>query len=316
LSGASAGVEIHVICGPTAAGKSAVAMWLAGDRSCTIISADSRQIYRGFDVGTAKPSREERARVPHRGIDVADPTERYSAAAWAGGAHAWIGEARAEGRTPVVVGGTGLYLRALFHGLFEEPPLDVERRRMLEATLGAMRVEELTRWTAVLDPARAHLGRTQLIRAIEIALLSGQRLSALHRASAPSLDWRPRYLVVDPGPALAGRIEARIDDMLAHGWPDEVRQLMQTVPADAPAWKSTGYDAIRRLLQGRASPDEARAAVVVATRQYAKRQRTWFRHQLRPELVTHVNPLAPEWRSTVLAWMSNRATVARRETPA
>ena len=116
--------EIGVICGPTAAGKSAVALWLAGSHPVTIISADSRQIYRDFDIGTAKPTRIEQARVPHRGIDIVDPTERYSAAAWADAAEGWIEEARRSNRIPLVVGGTGLYLRALFEGLFVGPPLD------------------------------------------------------------------------------------------------------------------------------------------------------------------------------------------------
>ena len=106
--------DIHVICGPTGAGKSAIAMSLAERHPVTIISADSRQVYRGFDIGTAKPSAEERRLVPHRGIDVAEPTERYSAAAWAEAADRWIDEARADGRVPLVVGGTGFYLRALF----------------------------------------------------------------------------------------------------------------------------------------------------------------------------------------------------------
>src|ERR1043166_8108074 len=112
---------MHVICGPTAAGKSAIALWLAERNRAAIVSADSRQVYCGFDVGTAKPTAAERARVPHYGIDVAQPIERYSAAAWASGADTWIETERAGGREPIVVGGTGLYLRALFEGLFLEP---------------------------------------------------------------------------------------------------------------------------------------------------------------------------------------------------
>ena len=199
------------------------------------------------------PPPDERARVPHQGIDVVDPTERYSAAAWAASADAWIDEARRAGRTPLVVGGTGLYLRALFEGLFEEPPLERDRRSALEATLAELSVDELRRWVTILDPARAHLGRTQLMRAAEIALLTGHRLSDLHRDRARTSRWRPRYLVVDPGPALAARIATRIDDMLDHGWPEEVRRLMQTVPAEAPAWNATGYDAVRRLVRGETS---------------------------------------------------------------
>jgi tRNA dimethylallyltransferase len=302
LSVDSAGADIRVICGPTSAGKSTIALWLAERGASTIISADSRQIYRGFDVGTAKPTADERAHVPHRGVDVVDPAERYSAAAWAASANLWIDEALADGRAPLVVGGTGLYLRALFDGLFREPEVDPTSRRALEISLGALSVDELRRWTTALDPARAHLGRTQLLRAVEIALLTGHRVSELHRDPAPAPRWRPRYLVVDPGAALAERIGARLDDMLDHGWTDEVEHLMQTVPPDAPAWNASGYDAVRRLIRGELTRAAARDAILIHTRQYAKRQRTWFRHQLPPERVTRVDSLAPDWRGLVAAW--------------
>ena len=304
--------DVLVLCGPTAAGKSAIALWTAtylatrtaGPAPVTIISADSRQVYRDFDIGTAKPTSADRARVPHEGIDVADPTDRYSAAAWATAADAWIAQARAAGRIPVVVGGTGLYLRALFDGLFQEPPLDPDRRRQLAAELARLDVPELRRWVATVDPERAHLGRAQLLRAVEIALLSGHRLSDLHRDRAAAPRWRPRYLLVDPGPALAGRIAARIDEMLDHGWPDEVLRLMQTVPADAPAWNATGYDAVRRLVAGSITRAEAREEILIATRQYAKRQRTWFRHQLPADRVTSVDPLAGDWQQQMERWIA------------
>lgn len=278
-------------------------MWMAEQAPVVIVSADSRQVYRGFNVGTAKPTVDERAIVPHQGIDVADPTERYSAAVWAAAADGWIDEARREGRVPLVVGGTGLYLRALFDGLFEEPPLASEARTALQALLGAMSVDELRRWVQMLDPARAHLGRTQLTRAVEIALLTGQRLSDLHRDRARTSRWRPRYLVVDPGPSLAPRIAGRIDDMLDHGWPDEVRRLMQTVPAEAPAWNATGYDAVRRFVRNEVSRPAVHEEILIATRQYAKRQRTWFRHQLPTDGVTHLDPRAPDWRAVAGAWL-------------
>jgi len=299
---ADADADVRVICGPTAAGKSSVAMWLAAREPTTIVSADSRQVYRQFDVGTAKPTATERAAVPHRGIDVVDPTERYSAAAWAESAEGWIGEAYAAGTTPIVVGGTGLYLKALFDGLFEEPPLDPIRRASAASALGSFTIEELRRWTQALDPERAHLGRTQLLRSIEIALMTGMRLSELQRERARRPRWRPRYLVVDPGPALSDRIAARIDDMLDHGWPDEVQRLMQTVPANAPAWKATGYDTVRRLVAGELSRRAAHEIILIETRQYAKRQRTWFRHQLPPHLVTRVSPDASDWEPTVADW--------------
>jgi tRNA dimethylallyltransferase len=298
----SVGADVRVICGPTAAGKSAIALWLAERGAATIVSADSRQIYRGFDIGTAKPTAVERARVPHRGIDVIEPTERYSAAAWAEAANGWIDEAAATSRMPIVAGGTGLYLRALFDGLFEEPASDPAKRREIETELATLHVDELRRWASALDPARAHLGRTQLLRAVEIALLTGHRVSELHREHATTSRWRPHYLVVDPGPALAGRMVARLDDMLDHGWPDEVQRLMQTVPTDAPAWNATGYDAVRRMVRGELTRAAARDAILIHTRQYAKRQRTWFRHQLPADRVTRLDPLAADWRETVTRW--------------
>ncbi len=277
-------------------------MWLAQQEPSVIVSADSRQVYRGFDVGTAKPSAAERSLVPHRGIDVADPAERYSAASWAEAADGWIEEARVNARRPLVVGGTGLYLRALFDGLFHEPPLDSTRREALQAQLAALGTAELRRWVQTLDPVRAHLGRTQLLRALEIALLTGRRVSELHRDRARVPRWRPRYLVVDPGIALAERISTRLDEMLDHGWPEEVQRLMQTVPPDAPAWNATGYDAVRRLVLGQLSVAAAREAILVSTRQYAKRQRTWFRHQLPNALVTRIDPTSTDWPQTVERW--------------
>ena len=313
MSAASADDDVLVVCGPTAAGKSAIALWLAKDEAVTIVSADSRQVYRGFDIGTAKPTLEERARVPHAGIDVVAPAERYSAAAWAAAADGWIEQARAAGRRPLVVGGTGLYMRALFDGLFEEPELDAERRRALARALAGLSVAELRRWCETLDPARAHLGRTQLLRAIEIALFTGRRVSDLHRDRSRTPRWRPRYLLVDPGPSLAQAIAARVDAMLANGWLDEVQRLMQTVPADAPAWKSTGYDVVRQLVRGERAFAEAREAILIQTRQYAKRQRTWFRHQLATDRVTRLDPTAPDWRAAVAAWSAGASASARAE---
>ncbi len=294
--------DVRVIVGPTAAGKSAIAMALAARVPSVIISADSRQIYRGFDIGTAKPTVAERSATEHRGIDVVDPTQRYSAAAWAGLASSAIDEVRASASSPLVVGGTGLYLRALFDGLFEEPPLDTERRRALSLSLDELDTLELRRWANELDPARSHLGRTQLRRSIEIALLTGRRLTELHRENVRRPRWRPRYLLVDPGPALGERIASRIDHMLDHGWPEEVQRLMITVPEDAPAWNATGYDVLRDLVAGSISRDAARERILIATRQYAKRQRTWFRHQLPAERVTMVNPLSAGVDEIVRRW--------------
>ena len=291
-----------MICGPTAAGKSAIAMALAEAHGAVIVSADSRQIYRGFDVGTAKPTREERARVPHFGVDVVEPTARYSAAAWARDADLALCEAERAGRPAIVVGGTGFYLRALFAPLFDAPPVDERRRLALERELAAMPTAELRRWCERLDPARAHLGRAQLLRAVETALLLGERLSHLHARHARPARRTPRYLVVDPGPVLAERIRARATAMLRGGWPEEVAALAARVPADAPAWNASGYGVVRRLVAGELTLDAAADLVTIETRQYAKRQRTWFRHQLAEGSVVRVNPDEPGCAGAVTEW--------------
>lgn len=293
---------VPVICGPTGAGKSAIALWLAERFPITIVVADSRQIYRGFDIGTAKPTAAERALAPHQGLDVVDPSERYSAARWAGDANRWIAEAKVAGRTPVIVGGTGFYIRALFEPLFDEPTFDRKRRDALQNFLAALSLSELARWTRMLDPDRAHLGRAQLLRAIEVALLAGERVSTLHRLRARPAAWRPRYLVVDPEAGLAARIAERLDTMIAGGWVEEVRLLTDAVSADAPAWKATGYRRMRDYVTGAMDRESARNAIVIETRQYAKRQRTWFRHQLDQRVVTRVDPSDARWQTTVEQW--------------
>lgn len=302
-----AGDNIRVICGPTAAGKSAIALALALEYGATIISADSRQIYRGFDIGTAKPSPVEMRSVLHRGVDVAEPTQRYSASAWAAEARGWIAEAEATRRPPLIVGGTGFYIRALFEPLFEAPRLDVRRRQELERALNQLSLGELRRWCTILDPAKAHLGRVQLSRAIETALLTGRRLSDLQQESARSRAaivpaFRPHYLLVDLGSRLALHIEQRVDAMLGAGWADEVRSLAAHVPADAPAWKASGYRVVRELVAGQASLSSARQRIIIETRQYAKRQRTWFRHQLGALSVTRVDPDDPACGAAVERW--------------
>lgn len=298
------GAELRVVTGPTAAGKSALAFALAARHDATIVSADSRQVYRRFDIGTAKPSAEERERVPHRGIDVVDPTERYSAARWAVDAERWIDEARRAEREVLVVGGTGFYLRALFSPLFAEPALDPARRLELQRELGSLATPDLRRWCERLDPSRAHLGRAQLLRAIEVALLTGERLSDLHARPVRAPRFRARYLVVDPGPLLADRIEQRVDRMFDAGWGDEVGGLMNGVPEDAPAWNAAGYEAVRDQLRGLVAPAAARERVIIETRQYAKRQRTWMRHQLDAALVTRIDPTAPDALERAERWWS------------
>lgn len=300
---ATGSATLRIIAGPTGAGKSALAMRLAERHGAVIISADSRQIYRGFDIGTAKPTAAERARVPHDGIDVAEPNERWSAARWADAASGWVHDLQTAERPTIIVGGTGLWLRALVQPLADEPPMDAERRLALQAAMADMETPTLRRWVQALDPARAgpRMGRTQFLRAIEVALLSGVRLSARMAAGTHKPRRRARWLIVDPGAALHARLETRIDAMFAAGWVDEVRRLMRYVPADAPAWNACGYREIREVVEGRSTEAEAREKVLISTRQYAKRQRTWFRNQLEesdPDTsVTRIDPLADRTRA-------------------
>ncbi len=299
----SADAELCVICGPTASGKSALALSLAERVPLAIISADSRQIFRGFDIGTAKPSLAVRSSVPHYGIDIAEPGERYSAAHWAMEAEGWLGEVTASGRRAVIVGGTGLYIRALVRPLFEEPEIDPLRRTALRTFLAHLAPVEVERWCRVLDPERVDLGRSQWERAIEMALLTGYRISSLHGHPRRAAARKARYLVLDPGPELAGMIRGRVDEMLEAGWLDEVRRLVATVPAGKGAWTATGYGAMRDVVTGRRSLDAARDDVIVRTRQYAKRQRTWFRNQLKDECVTRLDPLSPGARDVAERWL-------------
>lgn len=299
--------SIAVVCGPTASGKSGVGMLLARAFHGSIISADSRQIYRRFNIGTAKPTT-ERHEVPHYGIDVVDPTERYSAAQWAADAGGWIEEAKASSRIPIVVGGTGLYIRSLFEPLFESPDLDPVKRAKLQEQFATMCTNDLRNWCIRLDPEKAHLGRTQLMRAIETAELTGKTLSHLQKTATGkrTTENAPRYLVLDPGPKLANMIETRVDQMIAHGWLEEVRQLMADIPGDAPAWKSSGYRVLREVVKGEMELSAARSRIIIETRQYAKRQRTWFRHQLQGD-VTRLDPLGPDFHSQLESWWARES---------
>jgi tRNA dimethylallyltransferase len=234
--------ELLVICGPTAAGKTALALALAGEADLVVINADSRQIYRGFDIGTAKPTAFERQRVPHRCVDLAEPEMRFTAYAWAAEAETAIRAARREGHVPVVVGGAGFYIRALVHPVSASAPAGTAR-------------------------------------------------------------YVTHYLVADPGSVLRDRIALRTVRMLEEGWAEEVASLVARIPPDAPAWQASGYVAVRDFVAGAISRETAIERVVISTRQYAKRQRTWFRHQLPAERTTRLNPDDPGAVHAAVDWM-------------
>lgn len=296
---------LPVVCGPTASGKSALALRLAEQFGGAIISADSRQVYRGFDIGTAKPALEDRRAIPHYGIDVAEPDERYTAADWAGSVPTWLNEISASNRRPIIVGGTGFYLRALFTPLFEEPEIHPDHRTAVRELLATLSAEDVKRWAEALDPPRAALGRAQRERAIEVALLTGRRISDLHLERPRASTLTARYLVLDPGKSLGDAISSRVDAMLAAGWLDEVRSLAEHVASDARAWTATGYDTMRRVVAGELTLEQGRELVIIATRQYAKRQRTWFRHQLVGESVILLNPGDGDAFDRAVAWFNN-----------
>ncbi len=277
-------------------GKTAVAVSLAAHWSLEIISADSRQVYRRLDIGTAKPTRKERARAPHHGLDLVDPGTRYSAGHFARDGVRWLDEIRRRGTLPMVVGGTGLYVRALAEGLFAEPPLDAAKRRSLDAWTARLEPIELLRWAARLDPGFRGGGRQRAARAIEVALLSGRPLSYWQQAARAQGSLNPWYIVLTvPRPVLHQRIARRADDMVRRGLIEEVAAVL----AEGHGPRTPGLDGIGvreavEYLHGQRTRESVAAAIAVGTRQYAKRQETWFRHQLAGTAITLDATRSPE----------------------
>lgn len=288
---------ILVVTGPTGVGKTQVAAAMARLAPVEIVSADSGQVYRYLNIGTAKPSLDERAAVTYHGLDLVLPTERYSAGRFGAEARGWIADIIARARMPVVAGGTGFYLRALFEGLFEEPLLDPERRTRLAAVLAACDRATLERWALRLDAGFKGGGSQRAARVIEVALLTGRRLSALQlEAPAGGGDCSPWYAVLTlPRPILAERIAARTQRMLESGLVDEVQRLLAAgVAKDAPGLGTVGYSEVMSMLEGKLQAADLAEAISAATRQYAKRQETWLRHQLRGPVESFDASGAPE----------------------
>jgi tRNA dimethylallyltransferase len=275
---------VPILVGPTAVGKTAVAEALAARWRLAIISADSRQVYKGLDIGTAKPPADLRARVPHFGLDLVEPGQHYSAGRFAADAVGWLAGIGRD-RTPLVVGGTGFYVRALVDGLFHEPPMEPERRARLRGALAG--VANLAAWAVRLDRGYTGGGRQRAARVVEVALLSGRSLSwwQTHaRAHGVVTPWYVRLTV--PRAVLRQRISDRADAMLAAGIVAEVQALLgRGVPPDAPGLDGVGYREVVQALLGRHDRERLREAIVSATARYAKRQETWFRHQLEGDVL-------------------------------
>lgn len=273
---------ILAVVGPTASGKSALGLALAEATGGEIVSCDSVQVYRGLDIGSGKATAAERTRVPHHLLDVVSPRETFHAgryAALATEAIAGIGERR---RLPILVGGTGLYYRALVRGLFEAPPPDPAIRARHQDEAAHFGVEQLHRRLAAVDPrAAARIMPRDLVRvsrALEIHELTGQPITHLWEAAASRSQVRAfTVLLAPPLPVLRALIEARVDAMMASGFLEEVRALREVHGRDAPALGALGYKQLGAHLDGEITEAAAVGEIKAATVAYARRQRTWFR---------------------------------------
>lgn len=275
---------IPAIVGPTGVGKTDVAILVARACGGEIVSADSRQVYRGMDVGTAKPTRDQRALVPHHLIDIIEPSEIYDAARFAGDAEAIMRELLAAGRVPIVVGGTGFYLASLFSGLFEGPGRDEDLRQALSRRLAREGSAALHAELTELDPEAARRlhpnDAARIVRALEVSLSSGVPLSKWQAGSRRTPAFAARYFgLTMEREALYERIEERVDRMMAGGLLEEIRALLSSgrLAPGSPGGSAVGYRELMAVATG--DSEDLRAAVLAVkrnTRRYAKRQLTWF----------------------------------------
>ncbi len=282
--------RVLVLAGATASGKSAAAVAVAETLGADVVGADSRQIYRYMEIGTAKPSHAERTRIPHHLIDVADPDERWDAARWCGAAMQALASIEAAGRSAIVCGGTGLYLRSLERGLFRGPAADPALRARLQAEEVATPGCLYARLSLVDPPSAARIhpnDQVRVVRALEVQELTGRPLSAWH--ADHGLAERPfKTLVVEierDRDELSERIRRRANDMVEAGLVTETAQLRRRFGVDAAGLDAIGYREAAQVLDGTLAEEELAEAIAAATRAYAKRQRTWLRGQA--ETVPH-----------------------------
>ena len=275
------------IVGPTGSGKTALSIEVARRLDGEVVSMDSRAVFRGMDIGTAKATPAEQGGIPHWGIDIAEPSERFNAARWAAYARQKIGEIRGRGRVPMLVGGTGFFLRALTHPIFQEPQLDEGRRARLLAWMERQTDAELHRWLSALDPESAERlrdwgGRQRLMRALEVPLLTGRTLPWWHRNAPPAETPVPvlPFVLEVPRDRLYAGIDRRVAEMVQAGLLDEVRGLVRKYGEDAPGQNAHAYIELFPYFRGERTLDQALELARRNTRAYTRRQLTWFRRQL------------------------------------
>lgn len=275
-------------------------MWLAERLNGEVVACDSTQLYRGFDIGTAKPSPEERRGVPHHLLDVLEGNEEATAGGYRERAIAVLEDLRARRRLPIFTVGTGLYLRVLLEGLADVPQRSEELRGRLRASATEHGFGHLHRLLQRMDRASAEkiaaADEQKLIRAIEVCLLAKRPLSEVHRTGRQPLEgWRAVKIGLAPERGkLYERVHARTEAMLASGWLEEVRGLLESgLPENAKGFDFIGYRELRGVLRGETKLEEARAAIQQATRRYAKRQMTWFRRETGVEWLNGFGDEAP-----------------------
>lgn len=278
-------MEMLCIVGPTATGKTRLSVALAQRLGAEIVSCDSMQLYRGMDVGTAKPTAQEMGGVPHHMIDCLDPREEFSVSRYVELADRCVQDSFARGKPVIVVGGTGLYVDSLVAGREFAPFPQTGRREELTARAEKEGIEPLMRELRAVDPEAAESihpsNRKRVIRALEVYLETGKTITQHNREtrSRPP-KYRPVWIGLDyvSRSALYARIDARVDEMFAQGLVDEVRQLLEGgVPERATSMQAIGYKELTAFLRGEGTQDAAREQIKLASRRYAKRQRTWFR---------------------------------------
>jgi tRNA dimethylallyltransferase len=308
---------VLAVLGPTATGKSALALALAERYGGEIINCDSTAVYRGFDIGTDKVAIDDRRGVPHHLIDIADPTEVYTAAQYARDASRVIRDIHARGALPILVGGTGFYYRALTRGLFPGPGADSALRARLDRVAARKGPERLHRMLRRVDPGSAQRIMTRdqkrLVRALEVFLTTGRPLTehfADTRSPVADCDVIPLGLTI-PAALTAERVARRVDQQFARGIVDEVQSLLaRGVPADARPFGGLVYRQVMEMLRGVRDEDATRALIVTENRRYSRRQLIWFRKE--PNLIWFDGPgERPEILHRVESMLASRGVRAR-----